>query len=174
MKQRIVLILAALLALSAGIGVRYYQLRSIDQQPSIALPDIQLPDSEGKTRSLDEWRGKILVINFWATWCPPCLQEIPEFIQLQQELENKNVRFIGIAVEDQASVVAFLQKRPVNYPMLIGGDAAISLSQQLGNLVNAIPFTLIIDARGMIVHRHPGALSREKLLELLRPLMEKR
>jgi peroxiredoxin len=168
-KQNIILILAALVALLAGMGVKYYQLQQ--QPPTVALPDIQLPDSDGKIRRLDEWQGKILIINFWATWCPPCLTEIPEFVRLQTELAKKNVQFIGIAVEDQASVVAFLQKNPVNYPMLIGGDAAISLSQQLGNLVNAIPFTLIIDAHGMIVYRHPGELSRETLLEQLQALI---
>ena len=171
MKQNIILILVVLIALIAGAGVRYYQLSQIEQQASAPLPDIRLPDSDGNIRRLEEWRGKILVINFWATWCPPCLKEIPAFIKLQKELAPNNVQFIGIAVEDQASIVAFLQKQPVNYPILIGGDAAISLSQQLGNLVNAIPFTLIIDANGMIVHRHPGELSRDKLLESLKSLV---
>ncbi len=167
------LILAAVLALIAGMGVKYYQLQKVATQPQSPLPVIQLPDSDGKIRNLNEWRGKILLVNFWATWCPPCLKEIPEFIRLQKELAGQNVQFIGIAIEDQASVVAYLQKQAVNYPMLIGGDAAIGLSQQLGNLVNAVPFSLIIDANGMIVHRHPGELSREKLLAWLKPLLDR-
>lgn len=171
MKQKTIVLLSALLALSAGMTLRLYQLDKVTQLPKAPLLDIKLPDSDGKIRDINEWQGKIRIINFWATWCPPCLKEIPEFVSLQQELKVKDVQFIGIAVEDQASVVEFLQKNKVNYPMLIGGDAAIGLSQQLGNLVNAIPFTLIIDRQGMIVHRHPGELSQEKLLELLEPVI---
>jgi len=171
MKNKLILVAAALLSLSAGMLFKYYQIQQIVQQPASPLLSIRLPDSEGKMRDLSEWQGKILIINFWATWCPPCLKEIPEFIRLQDELRGKGVQFIGIAIEDQASIASFLQKNPINYPVLIGGDAAISLSQQLGNLVNAVPFTLIVDSQGMIVHRHPGELSRQKLMQLLNPLL---
>ncbi len=171
MKNKLILVAAALLSLSAGMLFKYYQIQQTEQQPSSPLLSIRLPDSEGKLRDLSEWQGNILIINFWATWCPPCLKEIPEFIKLQNELRDKHVQFIGIALEDQATIVSFLQKNPINYPVLIGGDAAISLSQQLGNLVNAVPFTIIVDTNGMIVYRHPGELSRQKLMQLLKPLL---
>ncbi len=171
MKNKLILVAAALLSLSAGMLFKYYQIQQTVQQPASPLLSIRLPDSEGKLRDLSEWQGKILIINFWATWCPPCLKEIPEFIRLQDELRGKGVQFIGIAIEDQASIVSFLQKNPINYPVLIGGDAAISLSQQLGNLVNAVPFTLVVDSQGMIVHRHPGELSRQKLMQIVNPLL---
>lgn len=171
MKNKLILVAAALLSLSAGMLFKYYQIQQTVQQPASPLLSIRLPDSEGKLRDLSEWQGKILIINFWATWCPPCLKEIPEFIRLQDELRGKGIQFIGIAIEDQASIVSFLQKNPINYPVLIGGDAAISLSQQLGNLVNAVPFTLIVDSQGMIVHRHPGELSRQKLMQIVNPLL---
>jgi len=171
MKNKLILVAAALLSLSAGMLFKYYQIQQTVQQPASPLLSIRLPDSEGKLHDLSEWQGKILIINFWATWCPPCLKEIPEFIRLQDELRGKGIQFIGIAIEDQASIVSFLQKTPINYPVLIGGDAAISLSQQLGNLVNAVPFTLIVDSQGMIVHRHPGELSRQKLMQIVNPLL---
>jgi len=172
MTNKLTLIVAALLSLSAGMLFKYYQIQhTVQQQPASPLLSIRLPDSEGKPRDLSEWQGDILIINFWATWCPPCLKEIPAFIKLQDELRDKPVQFIGIAIEDQASIVSFLQKKPINYPVLIGGDAAIRLSQQLGNVVNAVPFTLIVDRQGMIIHRHPGELSRQKLMQIVKPLL---
>ncbi|WP_031434703.1 TlpA family protein disulfide reductase [Methylomarinum vadi] len=171
MKQNLMILLAALLALTGGIMLQKFTASPAQLQAKPRL-DIKLPDVKGKMRDINEWRGKILIINFWATWCPPCLKEIPEFVKLQTELTSKNVQFIGIAIEEQEPVAEFLASHSVNYPMLIGGDAGIALSQQLGNIVGAVPFTVIVNPTGQIVHRHPGELSKNRLLELLSPLID--
>jgi len=171
MQQNTILIFfVSALALVGGIFV---QTLSVKNETNTAIPalEINLPDITGKQRSISEWQGKIQIINFWATWCPPCLKEIPEFIKLQAEYKDKNVQFIGIAIEDQAAVEQYLKTIAVNYPMLIAGDEGISLSQQLGNIVNAVPFTLIVNQHGQIIHRQPGELSNEKIIEIITPLL---
>jgi len=164
------IILASIIALSGGLFVRSLSDKD-PQKVSIPALELNLPDVEGNPRSLSEWQGKIRIINFWATWCPPCLKEIPEFIKLQSELSHQNIQFIGIAIENKQTVEQYLKNNPVNYPMLIGGDKAIALSQQLGNIVNAVPFSLIVNQQGQIIHRQPGELSREKIIEIITPLI---
>jgi len=171
MQQNTILIFfVSALALVGGIFVQNLPVKN-GINTAIPALKINLPDSAGKQRSISEWQGKIQIINFWATWCPPCLKEIPEFIKLQAEYQDKNVQFIGIAIEDQAAVEQYLKTTPVNYPMLIAGDEGISLSQQLGNIVNAVPFTLIVNQQGQIIHRQPGELSNEKIIEIITPLL---
>jgi len=170
MKQNLILIFFAIFALVTGIYVKNNLAISEIQPQSVGKLNFSLPDSTGKLRNIAEWDGKILIINFWATWCPPCLKEIPEFINLQQQYTDQNVQFIGIAIEDQTPVSQYLNTIDINYPILVGGDKAIMLSQQLGNFVNAVPFTIIVNQQGQIIHRQPGELSRTKILEILAPL----
>lgn len=171
MKHYAILTAAAVLALAGGIISQTRSNPFEQADATSAALNFTLPDLQDTPRSIDEWKGKILVINFWATWCPPCLKEIPEFVQLQQELADRNVQFIGIAIEDKSPVAAFIKRQPMNYPVLIAGDNGIALSQQLGNVIGAVPFTLIVNSQGQVIHRHPGELTREKMLELLKPLL---
>lgn len=135
------------------------------------LPNFSFPDSNDQLQSINQWRGKLLVINFWATWCPPCLEEIPDFIRLQGELQNSNVQFVGIAIDGKQVVSEYLSQVKSNYPNLIAGDNGLNLSQQLGNVLGAIPFTLIVDTQGQIVFRQAGSLSARELRDLLEALI---
>jgi len=176
MQQNTILIFfVSAIALIAGLFVQTSFTKSssdsAQQDNTIPAIEINLPDITGKQRSISEWQGKILIINFWATWCPPCLKEIPEFIQLQNEYKDKNLQFIGIAIEDKAAVEQYLKTIAINYPMLIASEEGIALAQQLGNIVNAVPFTLIVNQQGQIIHRQPGELSKEKIIEIITPLL---
>jgi len=168
-KNTLLIFFAAVIALAAGLFV---QRLSATNQPGTNDPAIafSLPDLTGKLRNINEWQGKIRIINFWATWCPPCLKEIPEFIKLQNS-HNKDLQFIGIAIDDKQAVEEYLETININYPMLISGDEGIALSHQLGNIVNAVPFTLIVNQQGQIIHRQPGELSNEKIIEIITPLV---
>jgi len=168
-KNTLLILFVAGIALAAGLSVQ--RLSATRQlEPNVPAIAFSLPDLTGKPRNIDEWQGKIRIINFWATWCPPCLKEIPEFIKLQNS-HNKDLQFIGIAIDDKQAVEEYLKTIEINYPMLIAGDEGIALSRELGNIVNAVPFTLIVDQQGQIMHRQPGELSNEKIIEIITPLV---
>lgn len=166
----VLIIIACLIAISAGVLVQSLSTKD-PAAASIPTVEFSLPDTEGKIHQLSDWQGKIRIVNFWATWCPPCLKEIPEFIKLQQQYKDKNVQFIGIAIEDQQAVNSYLKINPTNYPMLIGGDQAIKLAQKWGNIINAVPFSVIINQQGQLIHLQPGELSREKILQIITPIL---
>jgi thiol-disulfide isomerase/thioredoxin len=171
MKPTGLIIIAALLALGGGIMVRGF-LSPTEQTKPIPLPEFNLPDVEGNQHNISEWQGKIRIINFWATWCPPCIKEIPEFIALQEQYAAKGVQFIGIAIDDQESVEKYLASTKINYPILIGEVNGIALAHQLGNIIDAVPFTLIVNQQGQIIHRQPGEFSREQIMAIIKPLLQ--
>ena len=145
--------------------------QALQTQQAIPLPDFSLPDLSGTLYPISNWQGKTLIINFWATWCPPCLKEIPEFIELQAEYAEQNVQFIGIAIDDPQLVDDYLSFIDINYPILIAKTEGAKLAQKLGNSINAIPFTIIVNQQSQIVFRHPGELTKQRVSELIEPLL---
>lgn len=132
------------------------------------LPDFSFPDTEDKTHAISEWKGKRLVINFWATWCQPCLKEIPEFMLLQTQYSKQNVQFIGIAIDDASAVLHYKQAIGVNYPLLVSSEwEGFDLSAKLGNAANTVPFTLVVDSDGKIIYRYAGAVKKNELVSVL-------
>ena len=168
-----IIMVAAIIALSAGILSQHLTAETLSSNKNPGLPDITLPDLGGTQRQLSEWQGKIVVLNFWATWCAPCRKEIPEFITLQQEFGEKGLQFIGIAVEEVEPAKEFSDSSGINYPNLVGQVAGIKYSVPLGNMISTVPFTAIFDRQGNIVHRQLGEISRGKILEIVTPLFEK-
>lgn len=166
MKKILLLAGVGVLALLAGIAARLPD--SSQGLKGSTLPDFNFPDTSGRQHAISEWRGKVLVINFWATWCPPCLKEMPVFSDLQKLFGEQGLQFIGIAIEDNDPVARHLAGNPVNYPILVGDAAAIALSQQLGNLVNAVPFSVVVGRDGRILHTHPGEFSAEQILDTVK------
>jgi len=170
-----VMVVAALAALGAGL----YAGRS-DRQPgdgaqsgqaAATLFGLILPDVAGKETPLAQWRGKLLVVNFWATWCAPCREEMPEFVRLQTELGAKGLQFVGIAVDDADKVGQFATEIGLNYPALIGGYGAMELSKTLGNRLMALPFTVIVNRDGTIAHTQLGPLKGDKLRSIADKLL---
>ncbi len=170
MKQGSIIAVVAVIALISGILVKSALFVGTNDEP-MDLPVFTLNDLSGKPHSIEEWRGKIRIINFWGTWCPPCRKEIPEFIALQQEYAAKGVVVIGIAIDDDQAVADYGAEAKINYPLLMAADEGIALSHQLGNNVDAVPFTVIVDQQGKIIHRHPGAFSKEQVLAVVLPLL---
>jgi thiol-disulfide isomerase/thioredoxin len=131
----------------------------------------QLADVKGASRSLEQWRGSVMVVNYWATWCAPCREEIPVFVRLQERYGSRGLQFVGIAIYQPDQVAAFAREFRINYPLLLGGVEAIELLRQLGNRAGVLPYTLVIDRNGNLVSREPGGLKEAKLERLIQPLL---
>lgn len=131
-----------------------------------------LPDMDGKSQALAQWRGKVIVVNFWATWCPPCLEEIPEFVRMQKKLGPRGLQFVGIAIDNRDKVREFAAKFGINYPILIGGFDVVDKSRDAGNDKRGLPFTLVFDRSGAIHSTELGGLKQEKLEPKLLVLLE--
>jgi len=134
------------------------------------LLGITLPDPDGKDQAIAQWKGKILVVNFWATWCAPCREEMPMFMRLQDSQRGKGIQFVGIAVDNADKVRQYASDLKLNYPTLIGGFGAMELSKSLGNSVMALPFTVIVDRSGKVAHTQLGPLKEDQLQSILRQL----
>ena len=124
--------------------------------------EFSLLDLNGERRYLSEWQGKLIAINFWATWCAPCREEIPIFVNLQQKYQSQGLQFVGIALQQAEEVRDFIEEYEVNYPSLIGGDEVIKIASQLGNNIGAMPYTVLINTEGKIAFTHRGPLSKEE------------
>lgn len=135
-----------------------------------ARPAFRLPDINGKLLSISDWDGDILAINFWATWCQPCKDEIPEFVELQSKYRDQGVTFVGVAIDQVAAVSDFVDRYDVNYPVLVGEQAAIDAAKAYGNQIGALPYTAFVDRKGTIVHVHRGRLPQEQAEALLQEL----
>ena len=130
-----------------------------------------LPDLQGKSQPVSQWKGKVLVVNFWATWCEPCRREMPEFIELQDELRDQGLLFIGIALDQKSKVQQYSKEIGINYPILLGGIEAMELAEAAGNSYAVLPFTVIFNRNGEITSTHVGRIAREKLEPILKPLL---
>ena len=165
--------LAGIIALAAGILWRQLAVDSTkrigtDSAPLLALT---LPDAAGEQATLAQWKGKVLVVNFWATWCEPCKEEMPRFIKLQEEFGPKGLQFVGVAIDQPEKVRAFAKDIGLNYPTLVGGYGVIELSKTLGNRVGALPFTVVLDRAGGLVHTQLGPLKDSQLQSIISQLI---
>ncbi|HBK43757.1 MULTISPECIES: TlpA disulfide reductase family protein [unclassified Polynucleobacter] len=160
----------SLVALLAGVLTSQWIYKtSLASDPSIkaffANP-WQTPD--GKTVDTAQWQGKVLVVNFWASWCPPCVEEMPALDALQGEFKDQNVLFVGIGIDSPSNIRQFLEMTPVSYPIVIGGLEGSNLSKQMGNSQGALPYTIIINAQGKSTSSKLGKISEEELRKAIK------
>jgi thiol-disulfide isomerase/thioredoxin len=179
---RIILIAIVGLVLGALAGVGYKYVSSEepaeDREAATAMqlldtiPDFEFADLQGEVRKGREWRDRILVLNFWAAWCPPCREETPMLVELQKQYANDNVRFVGIAIDDKQPVQKFVDSNGVEYPILLGDLDAIGLSKRLGNRFEGLPFTVVAAPGGKVILRHQGGIGRKQLEPVLKQAIE--
>ncbi len=124
-------------------------------------PEFLLPDLDGKLHNIGEWDGKVVAVNFWATWCPPCRKEIPAFIELQDTYRLQGLQIIGIAIDEKEAVADYADTMGINYPILVGEQKAVDAAKDYGDRFGALPYTAIVDRQGNIVYIHRGEISRE-------------
>jgi peroxiredoxin len=144
-----------------------------DQVNYPELRNFSLPDTNGALQNIEQWRNKkVLVINFWATWCEPCRKEIRLFMDLQKTYRDQGLQFIGIAIDETNAVREFTDRLQINYPSLVAGMAGMSLSASLGNLLGVVPFTVLVNREGRIVHTQPGMFHIKQFRALVLPLLQ--
>ena len=177
---------ATLLAL-AGAGVGFataYLVHEPDLRPDAnALaadpappvtdrrPDFQFVDLDGAHRRMAHWDGRVVVVNFWATWCSPCLAEVPEFIALQSRYRSRGVRFVGLALDDPEAVRAYAEEVSLNYPTAVGDAPLFELMRSFGNPNQVLPFTALISPGGRVVERYAGLVASGTLEARLEELL---
>jgi thiol-disulfide isomerase/thioredoxin len=177
MKRLVLALAAVLMAASVAGGLWLIANREppkslppppvVDAAQLSALYATALPDLEGRSQALAQWRGKVLVINYWATWCPPCIDEMPMLSALHARYAARGVQFVGIAVDDGDKVREFSRRTPVAYPLLVGGAASARITAGLGNAVMAMPFSLVLDRDGRLRTAVLGRLDEGALSRLL-------
>jgi peroxiredoxin len=188
MTKKVLLIIAAFtLATAAGVG-GFYMYQSLAPQATVqeqaaayktndddiigsTRPDFSLSDVAGQIRNISEWDGKVLAINFWATWCPPCIKEIPEFIEIQHKYEAQGLQFIGIALQRPEEVIEFMQTHGMNYPVLAGEMEVIKIAESYGNDIGALPYTVIVDRAGHIHYVKRGPLAGDTAEAIISKLL---
>ena len=156
------------LALVAGASLAIWHSAPRD---ATALMSISLPDTTGQQQSLAQWRGKVVIVNFWATWCEPCREEMPDFVRAQREFGPRGLQFVGIAVDQADKVARFAKELDLNYPALIGGYGAVELSRALGNHLSALPFTIVIDRDGGVADTQLGPFKAGQLRSTISNLL---
>lgn len=158
-----------------GLAVRHFAINPIQEASKAAatlLFSARMMDANGIKQNLDQYRGKIIVLNFWATWCPPCREEMPELSQLHLEYQNKNVVVIGIAEDELAPVQEYLHTSPVSYPVFIAENEHMELGSSLGNHQAVLPYTVIIDANGNVLQSFFGKINKPLLEKALQNLLQ--
>lgn len=123
---------------------------------------------DGTELNVSGWRGKPLLVNFWATWCPPCVKELPEINQFYGEAKGRGWQVLGVAIDQAEPVRAFLKKTPLDFPIALGGPEGLSLVRALGNAAGGLPFSLVFDETGEISWRRLGVTHLEELRKLAR------
>jgi len=136
--------------------------------PIPALMQLQMPDLNGATHSLADFKGQPMVVNFWATWCAPCVKEMPELDALQKK--HPHIRFVGIGVDTAANMQKFVEKVQVSYPLWVIGAGAIDTLRKLGNPSGGLPFTLVFNADGGINRKILGEIQPDDLNQTLSSL----
>jgi thiol-disulfide isomerase/thioredoxin len=165
--KRTTLLFGAIALFFAGVGVYFsdrHHTPAAPESPVVAkFFAQQMEDSSGKMQSLSAFQGKTLVVNFWATWCAPCVEEMPELTELQSEVANKNIQILGIGIDSPSNIREFSAKYKITYPLFMAGVSGTELSRQFGNQAGGLPFTVLIDPKGNVRKTYLGRLKMEQL-----------
>ena len=149
----------------AGLALWRYRLAEPEDGALAALWALEAELPSGGMFELSQLRGKPLVVNFWATWCPPCVEEMPLLDAFYRQNSSNGWQMVGLAADNAKAVNKFLGQTPVQFPTPLAGLAGIELSRTLGNLSGALPFTVVINSQGTIALRHMGKLSAEQIAD---------
>ncbi|WP_292975599.1 redoxin domain-containing protein [Nitrosomonas sp.] len=171
-------VIVAIFSLAAGIAYKSREMgittslpESVRQVAAETFFNTTLPTPEGVPQAMSQWRGKIIVVNFWATWCLPCRDEIPELIDTYKTYGPNDFVIVGVAIDNAEKVAAFSKEFAINYPVLVGEFDAFTLAEAMGNPQGALPFTVTIDRSGTIIDTHLGRIKKQQIEEMIQPML---
>ena len=158
-------LLAGTIGLGGGALTAWWRLRLADPQPQVeeGLWSQSFETSEGQQLAMAGFRGRPLLLNFWATWCPPCVEELPLLNEFFKDNAAQGWQVAGLALDKAAPVKAFLSRAPLDFPVVLGGAQGLALSKSLGNLTGGLPFSVLFGSDGRIQGRKLGKLTAEDL-----------
>lgn len=152
-------------AAAAGAGLAWWKFepRSVETDALAGLWGAAFDTPGGERLAMSQFKGRPLLINFWATWCPPCIEEMPLIDDFYGQNLSKGWQVVGLAIDQPSAVKAFLGRRPVRYPIGMAGLEGTSLGKSLGNASGGLPFSVVVNASGDLLHRKMGRLSAADL-----------
>ena len=152
-------------AAGLGVAVNWWRTEPVaaGARATGALFAATFPDADGRPQPLSQWRGRPLVVNFWATWCPPCVEEMADLQRVRDNFRERGVEVIGIGIDNAARIAAFRDQHRLTLPLLVAGAGGSDLNRALGNSGGALPYTVLIGADGSILQRHLGQVKPEQL-----------
>ena len=171
-RQILIVVAVGLVAALSGIGTHLWRLAP-DASAAATLWGLRLPDLAGQQQDMAQWRGKVVIVNFWATWCAPCREEIPAFVKLQAKYGPRGAQFVGIAIDQPDKVAAFARDFGMNYAILLGGIDTVDMTRHAGNRIGALPFTVILGRDGRIVSSELGKAKEADLERLLQKQLQR-
>ena len=180
LRQLLIYLALATLAITTGFMLRAQLMGGSQsvlpgdaiQQGAKAILAANLPDVQGENQAVSQWQGNVIVVNFWATRCTPCREEIPEFIEAQKKFRDQGLVFVGIAIDQTDKVKMFSEEFSINYPVLVGSLNTWALLEAAGNRQSALPYTVVINRSGEIVETYLGRVNLKKLEKLVIPLLK--
>ncbi|MGB7816081.1 MAG: TlpA disulfide reductase family protein [Methylotenera sp.] len=163
------------LIIALGFGIRHFfldtEIENGGNQSTQALFAATFPDETGQPQALKNYAGKIVVLNFWATWCEPCREEMPELSKLHSTYQNRNLVVLGVAVDDIAAISAFVKETKVNYPLFAADMQGMEIATHLGNNKGVLPYTVIIKTDGSVAKTYFGRVTQQLLEKTLETLL---
>lgn len=144
---------------------------TVNKSHIVKRQNFVLPDLNGQEQEFSQWNDKVVLLNFWATWCPPCRKEIPDFIDVYKQYKDKDFIIVGVGTDSPQKIARFVKKLAIPYPILVGGQKSKQVYYQYGNHSGALPYSILIDKNGVIRYRAGGLISKQKLIAQISPLL---
>lgn len=162
-RQALALALVCLVSAATGFGAYHWWQARAPAPVAELRPDLQFRDLDGQLQKLSQWDGKLVLLNFWATWCAPCLKEIPLLVEAQRQYGPRGLQIVGLAMDQVEPVRRFQERLAINYPLLVGDADVVMAMDAFGDQFGAFPFSVLIAPDGRILDRVSGDLSREEI-----------
>lgn len=155
----------AVIALASGAVAAWWRLQpvAVGEAAVETMFAQRFADADGRQRALSDWRGKLLIVNFWATWCAPCVEEMPDLQAVRDEFASRGVEVLGIGIDNAKNIAAFRDKLDIRFPLFVAGAGGSELGRALGNQAGVLPYTVLVSRDGRVVQRKIGQIKPAEL-----------